>query len=109
MTFAVEDPRMPERLRRRILVCEVTGCWLWRGGNSGSGRGGGYGRVSWLGITVAVHKLVWTLLGGRKLRPGEQLDHRCAARACCNPAHLAPLYQPRNVRLAYQRRRREAA
>lgn len=109
MRQSVDDPRIPDRLRSRIFVCEQTGCWLWRGGNSGSGRGGGYGRTSWLGVTVAVHKLVWSLLGGRPLRKDEQLDHRCAARACCNPAHLAPLYQPKNVRLAYLRRRREVA
>lgn len=96
--------RLPAHVGPRIVLDPITGCWLWTGADSGKGRGGGYGRVSYLGRTTAVHLLVWRLTGGRILRPGEQLDHECARRRCCNPAHLKPLFQPRNVRLANRRR-----
>lgn len=95
--------RLPEHIARRIIL-DASGCWLWQGADSGSGRGGGYGRTSYLGRTTAVHLLVWRLLDGRLLRPGEQLDHECARRRCCRPAHLQPRYQPANVRLANKRR-----
>lgn len=102
--IALGDHRIPDRIRLKIFVDPVSSCWLWLGGNSGSGRGGGYGRVSWLGCTTAVHLLMWRLTGGRLLRPGEQLDHQCRVRHCCNPAHLKPMYQPKNIQLAYKRR-----
>lgn len=96
---------LPAHVSRRILL-DACGCWLWQGPDSGEGRGGGYGRVSYLGRTTAVHLLVWRLTGQRLLRPGEQLDHSCVQRRCCNPAHLNPRYQPANVRLANKRRAR---
>lgn len=96
---------LPARLTAMILVDAVTGCWLWTGSTSGDGRGGGYGRVTWRNATWAVHRLVWGLVGRRVLRAGEQLDHICAVRRCCNPAHLKPMFQSRNMRLAHARRR----
>lgn len=97
--------QLPARLRALVSLCPERGCWLWTGATSGKGRGGGYGRVKWNGVTQATHKVVWLLSGGRVLREGEQLDHRCAVRLCCNPAHLRPMFQPRNMRLAHSRRR----
>lgn len=96
---------LPAHVSRRILV-DACGCWLWQGPDSGEGRGGGYGRVSYLGRTTAVHLLVWRLTNQRLLRQGEQLDHTCVQRRCCNPAHLNPRYQSANVRLANLRRAR---
>ncbi|QIB32654.1 HNH endonuclease [Ancylobacter pratisalsi] len=96
---------LPPRLLAMVGEDLVTGCWIWQGATSGSGRGGGYGRVKWLGVTQSVHRLVWQISGGRPLRKGEQLDHVCAARRCCNPAHLRPVFQKRNMKLAYARRR----
>lgn len=98
------DARIPDRMRDKITVDPEKECWIWLGGDSGSGRGGGYGRVSWRGVTTAVHLLMWRITGGRLLRPGEQLDHKCNVRRCCNPSHLQPRYQPMNLRLAYKRR-----
>ena len=96
---------LPPRLRFMVEECPTRGCWLWIGSTSGTGRGGGYGRVKWQGVTQAAHKVVWRLSGGRLLRPGEQLDHECRVRRCCNPAHLAPMFQKRNMKLAYSRKR----
>lgn len=62
-------------------------CCLWTGATSGEGRGGGYGRMSLNGHTVAVHLVVFTHYYG--YIPGnKQVDHLCNQRLCCNPLHL---------------------
>ena len=62
-------------------------CFLWTGPDSGTGRGGGYGRMNLNGQTVAVHLVVYTHFYG--YIPGKkQIDHLCNNRLCCNPAHL---------------------
>ena len=62
-------------------------CHIWTGSTSGNGRGGGYGRVSLDGQTVATHLVVFTHFYG--YIPGKkQVDHLCNQRACCNPEHL---------------------
>lgn len=96
---------LPPRLAALTALDPGKGCWVWQGADSGSGRGGGYGRVKWQGVTQAVHKVVWHIAGGRPPRKGEQLDHECRVRRCCNPAHLRPMFQPRNMKLAHARRR----
>ena len=64
-----------------------SGCWEWQGPTSGDGRGGGYGRMSLNGQTVAVHRVVYTHYFG--FIPGKKhIDHRCRNRRCCNPLHL---------------------
>lgn len=62
-------------------------CHLWTGPTSGEGRGGGYGRMSLNGQTVAVHIVSYTHFFG--YIPGKkQVDHKCNHRLCCNPQHL---------------------
>ncbi|AHC93976.1 endonuclease [Achromobacter phage JWAlpha] len=62
-------------------------CHLWTGPDSGNGRGGGYGRMSLDGHTVAVHLVAFTHYYG--FIPGnKQVDHLCNQRKCCNPQHL---------------------
>lgn len=99
--------QLPAHVAAKIVL-DLSGCWLWTGGDSGKGRGGGYGRTSYLGCTTAVHLLVWRLTGQRQLRHGEQLDHNCVVRRCCNPAHLQPRTQSVNMQLAYKRRKHVA-
>lgn len=80
---------------------EPSACWIWQGGDSGSGRGGGYGRMSLDGQTVAVHIVMFVNEFG--FVPGKkQIDHKCENRLCCNPAHLQMLTHRQN-----QRRRRK--
>ena len=62
-------------------------CHLWTGPTSGTGRGGGYGRISVNGITVATHIVVFTHYHGY-IPPSRQVDHLCNQRLCCNPQHL---------------------
>ncbi|MFV0357781.1 MAG: HNH endonuclease signature motif containing protein [Bacteroides thetaiotaomicron] len=62
-------------------------CHIWQGPDSGEGKGGGYGRMSLNGQTVAVHLVVYTHWFG--YIPGKkQIDHLCNNRKCCNPYHL---------------------
>lgn len=62
-------------------------CHIWTGADSGTGRGGGYGRMSLNSHTVAVHLVVYTHYFG--YIPGnKQIDHLCNNRRCCNPLHL---------------------
>lgn len=82
--------RRAEIAARILAGCEVdseTGCWLWTGGHSGDGRGGGYPRMSLGGATVAVHRASWVNAHGI-IPPRKQLDHLCRNRACVNPDHL---------------------
>ena len=62
-------------------------CHIWQGPTSGTGRGGGYGRMSLNGITVAVHIVMFTCFFGY-IPPKKQVDHKCNIRLCCNPDHL---------------------
>lgn len=70
-----------------ILNNKPSPCHLWLGGDSGKGRGGGYGRMSLNGQTVAVHLVVFTHYYGY-IPSKKQIDHLCCVRNCCNPAHL---------------------
>jgi hypothetical protein len=83
------------RIHERVVVTDTgfildglaSPCHLWAGPDSGTGRGGGYGRMSLNSQTVAVHLVVYTNYYG--YIPGKkQIDHRCNQRLCCNPAHL---------------------
>lgn len=70
-----------------VIGMKASPCHLWSGPTSGTGRGGGYGRMSLDGHTVAVHLVVFTHYFG--YIPGnKQVDHLCNQRLCCNPQHL---------------------
>jgi len=89
------------RILSNVRIDPVTDCWEWLGGDSGKGRGGGYGRVSLNGTTCAVHIVVYTHFFG--YIPGKkQIDHKCNNRICCNPNHLelvsAVMNQRRKIR-----------
>lgn len=98
--------RIEERLEVRDCGFTLDGkpspCHLWTGPDSGTGRGGGYGRMSLNGQTVAVHLVVYTHYYG--YIPGKkQIDHKCNQRLCCNPAHLAMVSHLKNQRLRAKR------
>ncbi len=79
--------RILEKILSNVTVDEVSGCWIWQGGTSGAGRGGGYGRMCLDGQTVAVHIVMFTHAHGYKPSK-KQVDHLCENRLCCNPDHL---------------------
>lgn len=79
------------------VVVDEEGCWIWQGPCSGGGRGGGYGRMSLDGQTVAVHRVVFTHYNG--YIPGKkQIDHICRKRRCCNPDCLEMVTHKENQR-----------
>lgn len=77
-------------------------CHLWTGPHSGNGRGGGYGRMSLNGQTVAVHLVVYSHYFGY-IPSKKQIDHLCNQRACCNPLHLELVSHRKNQRRRVQR------
>lgn len=80
-------------------------CHTWQGANSGTGRGGGYPRMSLDGQTVAVHIVVFTNKNG--FVPGKkQIDHICNNRMCVNPDHLQMVTHKKNQKLRIERSRK---
>jgi hypothetical protein len=117
-----------EAIRARIMVCveivdmgyvdaqgRPSPCHIWTGPDSGSGRGGGYPRMSLDGQTVAVHIVNWTNEHG--FIPGKkQLDHLCRQRRCIRDDHLELVTHKENQKrrdrahgIASKRRRKKKA
>lgn len=82
-------------------------CMQWTGPTSGTGRGGGYGRMSLNGQTVAVHLVGYTHYFG--YIPGKkQVDHLCSNRLCWNPQHLDLVTNLRNQKRRAKRAKQRA-
>ena len=99
-----------DRIYERVTVIDLgfmldgqpSPCHHWTGPDSGTGRGGGYGRMCLNSQTVAVHLVVYTHYYG--YIPGKkQIDHLCNKRLCCNPTHLQMVTHLKNQRLRAQR------
>jgi hypothetical protein len=91
---AIDDPRVPERVWRRIKVSDAD-CWIW----TGVLHYAGYGRMSSpsdRNKTVQTHRFVYECLLG-PIPDGLELDHLCRVRACCNPLHLEPVTHRENI------------
>lgn len=84
-----------DRIMRKVKIDKDTGCWNWTGGTSGEGRGGGYGRMSLDGQTVATHIVMFTNFYGY-VPSKKQIDHKCRNRLCCNPDHLEMVTHKQN-------------
>lgn len=84
-----------QRIHERCIIVDygaVIGgvpsmCHQWAGPTSGTGRGGGYGRMSLNGRTVATHLVAYTHFFGY-IPSNRQVDHLCNNRLCCNPLHM---------------------
>lgn len=76
---------LPVRIQLRIRVNPRTGCWEWTGGDSGTGRGGGYGRYRYEGVMYATHILVRKIIRRRRAPRHLTHDHECVNRLCCRP------------------------
>jgi hypothetical protein len=101
-----------DRIMERVLVEDLgftvdgmpSPCHIWQGPTSGEGKGGGYGRMSLNGQTVATHLVVYTHYFG--YIPGKkQIDHLCNQRLCCNPAHLELVTHLKNQKRRAARKR----
>lgn len=72
---------LPLRFWERTEQTET--CWLYH--KLSPGRK--YGRYSWEGKAIAVHRLVWTLVHG-EIPPNMLVCHKCDNPPCFNPSHL---------------------
>ena len=71
-----------------------TPCWVVVRGHMSRN---GYGRVSFGGRDVQIHRYIYELLR-EKIPHGMILDHLCRVRACCNPFHCEPVSHAENTR-----------
>lgn len=79
-----------------------SGCLVWTGPDSGTGRGGGYGRIKISGQTCAVHLVAAVHYFG--YIPGNKhVDHKCNNRRCWNPEHLQIVTPKKNQALRAKR------
>jgi|SRR5215469_3848529 len=101
MTVQLSQARADwERLARRSVINEATGCWLWMGARGPNGYG--YIRAAAPERRMRlVHRLAWRVSGEDEPPDDMQLDHACHSadesceggptclhRSCWNPAHL---------------------
>lgn len=99
------------RLLANVAVVDTgytTSCWLWQGPDSGSGRGGGYGRIKIGGRTCAAHIVSYTNEHGY-VPTNKQIDHLCRQRRCVNPDHLEMVTHRRNQLRRAAARSRDAS
>lgn len=77
-------------LLNRIKV-NSDGCWLWQ-----KSTYMGYGRMVRHGKNLPAHVFSFVTFV-RSLMPGEQVNHKCHVRSCCNPEHLYAGDQKQNM------------
>jgi HNH endonuclease len=62
---------------------ELGPCWIWLGHSTEWG----YGRVSYQGKNVRIHRLFWEWSNG-PIPADKEPDHLCRVRLCVNPGHM---------------------
>lgn len=78
-------------------------CFIWKGADSGNGRGGGYGKMSLNNTTCYTHIVAYTHFYGY-IPPKKQIDHLCCNRRCWNPEHLELVSHKENQRRKIHRK-----
>jgi hypothetical protein len=68
-------------------------CWPWKG----TLLLGGYGAVTFLGRRTKVHRIAYELDTGDVIPDGLNALHSCDNPPCCNPRHIFPGTQRRNI------------
>jgi hypothetical protein len=75
-------PNTIEALKKRVSI-QPNGCWEWTGARNSKG----YGKVSWQGKEMRVHRIFHEHFNG-PLPEGMNACHHCDNPPCCNPEHL---------------------
>jgi hypothetical protein len=90
---------LPERIQEKIYPEPFSGCWLWGGAYQGGDprrEDGKYGVVRIDGRNIYIHRFCYEFFGG-VIPAGQQLDHLCRTRCCCNPLHLELVTPKQNI------------
>lgn len=82
-----------ERIDRRFVIDDATGCHLWTGYVNDSG----YGTIYYQGRNQRAHRVNYEL-NCCAVDPKLDIDHLCRNRRCINPAHLEPVTRQENIR-----------
>lgn len=92
---------LTDRFLKFVSPEPYSGCWLWTGSIKSSF---GYGQF-WLSGNVFAHRAAWLIFKGA-IPESVQVLHKCDTPTCVNPGHLYLGTQSRNVKDAYDRKRR---
>ncbi len=87
-SFINEPDVSKELLKKRLLAqrkIDGDGCWLWCGHTTGNN---GYGKMCYLGITRAVHRLAAFIWMGFDLDSSLCVLHKCDKPICFRPKCL---------------------
>ncbi len=87
-----------------VRVDPIYGCWLYQGRLDGAGYPIEWGASG----PIKVYRRIYETEVG-PVPDGHVLDHECAVRSCCSPAHLTPVSQSVNLqRRAWRTKARRA-
>jgi hypothetical protein len=107
------DALLTERRRQRFLSgvdsASPEVCWPWRRAINSSGYGVLRIGSDGLRFTVMAHRAAWMIEHQRPIPAGQQVDHLCMVRVCCNPAHLRLVTPSENVRASTKHKAGSAA
>lgn len=81
-----------ERIFARCMTVPFSGCWIWMGALTGDG----YGSIKVAGKVCYTHHLTHDEVKGAP-RKGQERDHKCKIRSCCNPDHLEAVSASENA------------
>lgn len=89
MTLATLMTELQSRIRSRAVEADLgyaTPCWI----SNRAKQPNGYTKIGLCGQTLLTHRVAYEAYVG-PIPDGQQIDHLCRQRACCNPDHLEPV------------------